>query len=114
MKAIQSSVTTNNFLIRIFAPALIRSWAFVVTVFSLSLGRKLFFGLFAAVVLFFFIGFIEPYVLIMFDKLFGNPELTVYNQCVFGVIENAPLDEEFSWRLSACGEAPSRFKWIFD
>ena len=114
MKAIHSSVTTNNFLIRIFAPALIRSWAFVVTVFSLPLGRKLFFGLFAAVVLFFFIGFIEPYVLIMFDKLFGNPELTVYNQCVFGVIENAPLDEEFSWRLSACGEAPSRFKWIFD
>ena len=111
MKAIHSSVTTNNYLIRIFRPVLIRFWAFVVTVFSLSLGRKLVFALLAVVVLFFLIGFIEPYALMMFNKIFGNPELEVFNQCVLGVIENAPLDEEFSWRLSACGEAPARFKW---
>ena len=106
-------MTTSHYLIKIFRPVLIRFWAFVVTVFSLSLGRKLFFGLLAAVVLFLLFGYIEPYALTMFNKLFGNPELKVYNQCVFGVIENAPLDEEFSWRLSACGEAPSRFKWNF-
>lgn len=113
MKSIRSSVPTNNFLIRIFRLALIRSWAFILTVFSLSLGRKLFFSLFAAVILFLLFGFIEPYALTMFNKIFRNPELAVYNQCVFGVIENAPLDEEFSWRLSACGEAPARFKWKF-
>ena len=113
MKAIHSSVAVNNYLNRIFLPALVRFWAFVVTVFSLSLGRKLFFGLSSVVALFLLISFIEPYALIMFNKTFGNPELEVYNQCVFGVIENAPLDEEFSWRLSACGEAPARFKWNF-
>lgn len=113
MKSIHSSATTNNYLTRIFRLALIRSWAFLVTVFSLPLGRKLFFSSCAVAVLFLLIGFIEPYALIMFNKLFGNPELAVYNQCVFGVIEKAPLDEEFSWRLSACGEAPARFKWNF-
>ena len=113
MKAISSSVTTSNYLIRIFRPVLIRFWAFVVTVFSLSLVRKLFFGLLAVVVLFFSFGFVEPYARTMLNKLFGNPELEVYNQCIFGVIENAPLDEEFSWRLSACGEAPARFKLTF-
>ena len=113
MKVIHSSVITNNFLIRIFRPALIRFWALVVTIFSLSLGRRLFFSLFAVIVLLILIGFIEPYALTMFNKIFGNPEFAVYNQCVFGVIENAPLDEEFSWRLSACGEAPARFKWNF-
>ena len=113
MKAIHSSVTNNNYLVKNFCPVLIRFWAFVVTVFSLSLGRKLFLSLSAVVLLFLLIGFIEPYALFMFNKLFGNPELEIFNQCVFGVIENAPLDEEFSWRLSACGEAPARFKWNF-
>ena len=113
MKSIHSSVSANSYLIRILRSILIRCWAFIVAVFSLSLGRKLFFGLFAAVVLILLTGFLQPYALTMVNKLFGNPELVVYNQCVFGVIENAPLDEEFSWRLSACGETPSRFKWNF-
>ena len=113
MKAIHSSATNNNYLIKIFRPVLIRFWAFVVTIFSLSLGRKLFLSLLAVGVLFLLIGIIEPYALTIFNKLFENPELEVFNQCVFGVIENAPLDEEFSWRLSACGEAPARFKWNF-
>ena len=113
MKSIHSSVSANSYLMRILRSILIRCWAFIVTIFSLSLGRRLFFSLFAVVVLLLLIGFIEPYALTMFNKIFGNPEFAVYNQCVFGVIENAPLDEEFSWRLSACGEAPARFKWNF-
>ena len=113
MKSGHPSSPTNHYFIKIFRPVLIRSWAFVITIFSLPLGRKLILCLFAAVGLIILIGFVEPYAIAIFDKIFGNPELSVYNQCVFGVIEQAPLDEEFSWRLSACGEAPSRFKLLF-
>jgi len=113
MKSGHPSLPKNHYFIKIFSPVLIRSWAFVITVFSLPLGRKLFFSLFAAIGLIALISFVGPYAIAAFVKIFGNPELDVYNQCVFGVIEQAPLDEEFSWRLSACGEAPSRFKLLF-
>ena len=113
MKSSDFSFKESYFLMKFLSRLLIHVWAFVVTVTSLSWGRKIFFGIGAAVAVFLLTSHVGPYALVFFNKIFGNPEMTAYNQCVFNVIEEAPLDEEFSWRLIACGEAPSRFKSLF-
>ena len=113
MKFNNFQVATNNYLRKIFRTILAHALTFLATVFSVPLGRKLFFGLIAIVFFFVLISLVEPYTSLFYRKISWNPDMTVYNKCIFGVIEKAPIDEEFSWRLSACGEAPSRFKWPF-
>lgn len=108
-----SPTTANHYLSKIFRFVFIHVWTFLVAAFSLPRGRKIFFGFLAIIFFCLLVGFLEPYVLALFRKMFLNPDLALYNECIFGVIEKAPVDEEFSWRLSACGEAPSRFKWSF-
>ena len=105
-------ITVRNFnLIKLMRKILTHSLAIVTVAITVPLGRKILVSIVVGTVLLLLLEFMRPYAMIVIKKLFQNPEIIVYNKCIFRVIENAPLDEEFSWRLSACGPTPARYKW---
>jgi hypothetical protein len=105
------SVVVMNVFKQFLRSVCIHISVLVITLFSLPSARKVLFGLVGLIFMISFLQGMNPPLSISLQNIFLNPELTAYNACIFSVIEEAPVDEEFAWRLSACGEAPSRFKW---